>query len=61
MSKKWWTSKTEWINLLTLIAFVVTLATGVAIDDGAIGEVAAAIIAVINIVVRFRTNTALVK
>lgn len=55
-AKKWYQSRTEWLNILTAIGILVTLVTGVAFEDGEIPAIAAGIVAVVNIFLRFRTN-----
>ena len=54
--KKWYQSRTEWLNILTAVGILVTLATGIAFEDGEITAIAAGIVAVINVVLRFKTN-----
>lgn len=50
-----------WLNILSLVAFVVIFVTGQAIDVGEQDTIAAAIVAIVNIVLRFKTNTAVTK
>ena len=56
-TKKWYESKMVIFNILTAIAFIVTFATGKAMDNGELEIIASAIIAIVNIVLRFKTNT----
>jgi len=61
MEKEWYKSKMVWLNILSLVAFVVIFVTGQAIDVGEQDTIAAAIVAIVNIVLRFKTNTAVTK
>lgn len=62
MSKPWWSSKTIWVNAIALIASV-TVAFG--FDLGLTPEVQSHIVGgvmgVVNIALRFVTNTAIEK
>ena len=56
MNKKWYKSKTMWINLLAAIAVLIQAITGTAWLDA---ELQAAIIVVINVVLRLLTHSGL--
>jgi hypothetical protein len=58
-SKVWYASKTMWANLLVLIAAASTaLGVDLGLDIATQGVLVAAILAVVNIVLRFTTKTA---
>lgn len=61
MEKEWYKSKMVWLNILSLVAFVVIFVTGKTIDVGEQDTIAAAIVAIVNIILRFKTNTAVTK
>ena len=54
--KDWWTSRTVWVNLLAFSAFMVQALTG---HEFLTVEAQAVIIAVLNIVLRFDTDSAI--
>ena len=56
MGKKFWASKTLWINFIAVVAAILA-ATGVYdLDATAQAEIVAAVMAVVNIVLRFVTK-----
>ncbi len=57
-TKKWWSSKTLWVNGITLIVAIVAGVSGKTIDLSP--EVMVSIIAGINIFLRFVTKSAVV-
>lgn len=54
--KDWWTSRTVWVNLLAFAAFMTQAITG---QDWLTPEAQGAIIAILNIAIRFDTNSAI--
>lgn len=56
--KKWFYSKTVWINIIAAIAGAIQLGTGTAWIDV---EAQAAIIVVINLILRMATNQGLTR
>lgn len=52
MLKPWYTSKILWVNLISILAFIIQANTGEVLDLEAQG----AMLAVINIVLRIFTN-----
>lgn len=50
-------SKTIWVNFLTLVAAVAATFGVVVVDEAEVATLAAGVVAVINIFVRFKTNT----
>ena len=56
MIKEWYRSRTVWVNLLAFAAFMTQAITGEEILNT---EFQAVIIAVLNIVLRFQTDTAI--
>lgn len=58
MKKHWWASKTVWVNGLIAVGVIIQAATGVAWLDA---EAQAAIIVVINLILRVVTNSGLGK
>jgi hypothetical protein len=54
--KPWWVSRTLWINLLAAVAIIVQMITGKELFST---EVQAGILALINLVLRLRTNQGL--
>lgn len=51
-AKAWWVSKTLWVNLLALLALFIQRYTGFIVD----GELQAAVLVVINLVLRLVTS-----
>lgn len=52
--KKWYTSKTMWVNIIATGAIIAQVTTGKVVIDA---EAQAAILAVINLVLRMITKT----
>jgi hypothetical protein len=55
VTKKWYTSKTLWVNIIALVSMIITAATGTTIDP----EVAVGVLAIINVGLRFVTKVPL--
>lgn len=53
MPKKWWMSKTLWVNILAIIAFAIQTFTGV---NWLSGEMQATILGIINVFLRMVTK-----
>ena len=53
MAKKFYTSKTLWVNLIALVAIILQLATG---KEAFNLEAQASLLAVINLILRLLTN-----
>lgn len=58
MAKEWWRSKTVWVNVLVLVGMVVA---GRFMDATQWAEVSAAVLAILNIILRFATNEPISK
>ena len=58
-SKKWYTSKMLWVNLITIVGIVVNSLWGIELDAEVQAAMVTSILAVVNIALRFKTNTAL--
>lgn len=56
--KKWWLSKTIWVNTIAAVAVILQAVTGKVILDA---EVQAAILALINLMLRIITKSELTK
>ena len=54
--KDWWKSRTVWVNLLAFAAFMTQTLTG---QEFLTVEAQAVVIAVLNIILRFDTNSAI--
>lgn len=61
VSKKWWTSKTVWFNILTLAPLVLTIPEVVAIVPEYSWKYVLAFNAVANVVLRFFTTRAILN
>ena len=55
MGKKWWLSKTLWVNLISILAVVLANKTDINLSS----EMQVQIIAVVNIILRLITRTEL--
>ena len=54
--KDWWLSRTVWVNALAFAAFMTQAMTG---QEWLTPEAQGAVIAILNIVIRFDTSTAI--
>ena len=61
LNKKWLKSKTVWANVVFIIAFVLTAKYGIEIDAETQAILSSGILAVINIILRLKTNQGLIK
>ena len=59
--KKWYQSLTLIVNIIAIIAIVLNSQYGIQLDAEAQAVLATGILAVINIILRLKTNTALTK
>jgi hypothetical protein len=53
--KKWYKSKTVWLNIMAVVVFAVQQFTGYVIEP----QVQTFIITILNLILRFNTNTAI--
>ncbi len=55
-TKKWWMSKTVWVNFCAILAIVLNSQYGIEMDADTQAAMATSILAVINIILRLVTN-----
>ena len=55
-SKKFWKSKTLWVNLVAVIAIVLNSIYGIELDAETQAALATGVLAIINIILRMFTN-----
>ena len=60
-SKKWLKSKTLWVNLVFIIGLLLNAKWGIEVDAETQAILATGILAIVNIILRVKTNTALTK
>jgi len=57
--KSWYTSKTLWVNLLAIVGIIANSLWGIELDAEVQAAMATSILAVVNIVLRLITKTAI--
>ena len=55
-NKSWWQSKTIWVNLIAIAGIVLNHFFGIELDAETQAVLATSVLAVINIILRIKTN-----